>query len=294
MASYSHSHSSNAPSDRSSSNPESNGNPFDAFDTQSRSNHGNPDHHSGSSNSNDFTHDFVSVHGSHLSGDSYPSSSQRSSNRSSESDPITNSHMSTTFATANTNSIPLHQPSGSGNSYSSHSATSMNNSYHRPESLSMLHHNPMYEHNSTFTSSNQASNHNSIPSRIVTSQHRHDYHDTLLEKIASTQKTMEQLAISNQNLMQRQSEMLMRIFEDQAASAATQTNLLHKQTLILQTMHAPVTKRVPASHFMPNPSDGISFDASSNQPSLAQTDQQDDDDAQSVQSTNHFRCYSQS
>ena len=161
----------------------------------------------------------------------------------------------------------------------------MNNSYHRPESLSMLHHNPMYEHNSTFTSSNQASNHNSIPSRIVTSQHRHDYHDTLLEKIASTQKTMEQLAISNQNLMQRQSEMLMRIFEDQAASAATQTNLLHKQTLILQTMHAPVTKRVPASHFMPNPSDGISLDASSNQPSLAQTDQQDDDDAQSVHST---------
>ena len=38
-------------------------------------------------------------------------------------------------------------------------------------------------------------------------------------------------------------------------------------------------------HFMPNPSDGISFDASSNPPSLAPTDHQEDDDAQSIQST---------
>ena len=143
MASFSHQHtSSNVPSDHSSSNPESTRNPFDAFHTQSRSNHGTSDHHSGSNNSNDFSHDFVSVHGSQLS--DQPSSSQPSSSRSSESDPYMNSHMSTTFATANTNSIPLHQPSGSGNSYSSHSATSMHNSnsYHRLESLSMLNHQP--------------------------------------------------------------------------------------------------------------------------------------------------------
>ena len=118
---------------------------------------------------------FVSVHhGSNLS--DHPSPSQQSSSRSSESkDPFTNSNISTTFAMANTNSIPaLHQPSGScssGNSYSSsHSATSMNNSYHHPESLSMLHHNPIHEHNSTFTSSKQASNHHSIPSRIITTR----------------------------------------------------------------------------------------------------------------------------
>ena len=149
----------------------------------------------------------------------------------------------------------------------------------------MLHHNPIYEHNSTFTSSNQASNHHSIPSQIITSQRRHDYHDTLLEKIASIQKTMEQLAISNQHLMQHQSEMLMRIFEDQATSPANQTNFLQKQTLILQTMHTPNESQL-AIPFLPNTSDGIiSFlDISSHQRTSKPNDHHDEGDVQSVQS----------
>ena len=282
----SHQHSSNVCSENSTSLPASNGNPFDTFGTQSCSQNGTSDHHSGTNSSTDFQHDFCSVHGSQAS--DQPASSHCSSSRSSGSETYLNSNMS------NTNSIPLHQPSGSaGSTYPSHDMRS--SSYHRPESLSMLNLQPMYEHDSTFTSSHQPSTpitsshqpstHQSIPSRIVTSKkHRYEYHDTLLEKISNTQFTLEQLAISNQHLMQRQSDMLLHILDDQAASTANQTSLLQQQMNLLQAMQESGKKRVPdTSHFLPNADDGISFDASSqHQPS--KTTIPDDDNTQSVHS----------
>ena len=132
----------------------SNGNPFDTFGTQSRSQNDTSDHHSGTTSSTDFHHNFSSVHGSQTS--DQLSSLHRSSSKSSGFDSHLNSNMSTTFATTannTTNSIPLHQPSGSGSTYPSHDMRS--SSYHRSESLSILNLQPMYEHDSTFTSSHQ-------------------------------------------------------------------------------------------------------------------------------------------
>ena len=169
----SHQHSSNAKN--STSLPDSNGNPFDAFATQSRSNHGTSAPESNNSS-------YVSVHRSRISDE--PSSFHLSSSRSSEYD-----QPSSTFATAT--SITLRQPSGSNPSYSSHQSvhSTMNNSNHCPESLSMHTHIQVYEHDTTFTSSNPSSHHASIPTRIITSSNRFDYHDdTLLERIVNTQR----------------------------------------------------------------------------------------------------------
>ena len=79
--------------------------------------------------------------------------------------------------------------------------------------------------------------------------------------------------------------LLMCIVEDNSLTAANQTNLLNKQTAILQSLQAPVMKRLPATHFMPNQSDGISFDTSSHHLYIKPTNPHEEDDVHSIQST---------